>query len=171
MRFAYTGQETSLLRLLLSNKALPKFLRNTALILHKQLRCCHEKGGGREAEGNGYPTSTVLFWPFLGRIDKSYGQGDTSPKKLSVIIWTQDLFLLWTGLKHSRVGLAGITDSACFPPLRAERNLYKLSLQQEPGFLLSPLPQPLAVLIYTMRLAPSLHCIVYKAIILFQFTL
>lgn len=26
------------------------------------------------------------------------------------IIWTRDLFLLWTGLKHSRAGLAGITD-------------------------------------------------------------
>lgn len=52
--------------------------------------------------------SSDLSW--AGQTDKSYGQGDASPKKLSAIIWTQDLFLLWTGLKHSRVGLAGITD-------------------------------------------------------------
>lgn len=45
------------------------------------------------------------------------------------IILTQDLFLLWTVLKHSRVGLAGVTDTACFPPLRAERNLYAFSSQ------------------------------------------
>lgn len=69
MCFVSTGQETSLLRLLLSNKALPTSLRKTALILCKQLRFCHERGRGREAEGNGYPTSIVLFWPFLGRMD------------------------------------------------------------------------------------------------------
>lgn len=45
------------------------------------------------------------------------------------IILTQDLFLLWIVLKHSRVGLAGMTDTACFPPLRAERNLYAFSSQ------------------------------------------
>lgn len=45
------------------------------------------------------------------------------------IILTQDLFLLWTVLKHSRVELAGMTDTACFPPLRAERNLYAFSSQ------------------------------------------
>lgn len=45
------------------------------------------------------------------------------------IILTQDLFLLWIVLKHSRVGLAGVTDTACFPPLRAERNLYAFSSQ------------------------------------------
>lgn len=44
------------------------------------------------------------------------------------IILTQDL-LLWIVLKHSRVGLAGVTDTACFPPLRAERNLYAFSSQ------------------------------------------
>lgn len=45
------------------------------------------------------------------------------------IILTQDLFLLWIVLKHSRVELAGMTDTACFPPLRAERNLYAFSSQ------------------------------------------
>lgn len=45
------------------------------------------------------------------------------------IILIQDLFLLWIVLKHSRVGLAGMTDTACFPPLRAERNLYAFSSQ------------------------------------------
>lgn len=45
------------------------------------------------------------------------------------IILTQDLFLLWIVLKHSRVGLAGVTDTACFPPVRAERNLYAFSSQ------------------------------------------
>lgn len=45
------------------------------------------------------------------------------------IILTQDLFLLWTVLKHSRVGLAGATGTACFPPVRAERNLYAFSSQ------------------------------------------
>lgn len=45
------------------------------------------------------------------------------------IILTQDLFLLWIVLKHSRVGLAGVIDTACFPPLRAERNLYAFSSQ------------------------------------------
>lgn len=45
------------------------------------------------------------------------------------IILTQDLFLLWIVLKRSRVELAGMTDTACFPPLRAERNLYAFSSQ------------------------------------------
>lgn len=37
--------------------------------------------------------------------------------------------------------------------------------KREQGFLMSSLPQSLAVLTYTMRLAPSLHCFVYIAII------
>lgn len=81
------------------------------------------------------------------------------------IILTQDLFLLWIVLKHSRVGLAGVTDTACFPPSELKGTYMHSLPKQEPGFLKSQLPQPLAVLTYTMRLAPSLHCFVYKAII------
>lgn len=62
-------------------------------------------------------------------MDIGHGRGETSPKELSGHLSTQDLFLLWTVLKQSRVGLAGMTDAACFPPLRAERNLYAFSSQ------------------------------------------
>lgn len=58
----------------------------------------------------------------------------------AAIILTQDLFLLWIVLKHSRVGLAGMTDTACFPPLRAERNLYAFSSQA--GAWVSPVTTP-----------------------------
>lgn len=138
---------------------------NTALILHKQLRRCCKRGRGREAEGNGYSTSIVLFWPFLGRMDKGYGQGDTSPKQLSGHHLDTGSLPPLDCTEHSRVGLAGATGTACFPPSELKGTCMHPLPKQEPGFLKSQLPQPLAVLTYTMRLAPSLHCFVYKAII------
>lgn len=80
MCFAYTGQEHVFWGCsCLSSSDVLKHCP----ILHKQLRCCHERRRSREAEGNSYPTSIALSWPFLGKMDKGYDQGDASPKKLS----------------------------------------------------------------------------------------
>lgn len=62
-------------------------------------------------------------------MDKGYGQGDTSPKQLSGHHLDTGSLPPLDCTEHSRVGLAGVTGTACFPPLRAERNLYAFSSQ------------------------------------------
>lgn len=72
---------------------------------------------------------------------------------------------------------AGFIKALPFALTEPQRNssTQSLSPKQESGFLNSPVPQPLAVLIYTRKVAPSLHfvcvCVQSNYLLLFQFIL
>lgn len=104
------------------------------------------------------------------------GQGDPSPEKLSGHHWIWDhLFHLWTVLNTPGLGrqtsATRSLPTACLSLTELKGTYINYLPKWEPACLMSPRPQPLAVLIYTMRLAPSLHCFVYKAIICISITL
>lgn len=125
----------------------------------------------------GDPTPRALYQRVPGSVDGGYRQGDPSPEKLNGHLhldtgslppldcagplqgWVQALMrhcLLPTPHRASK--------KSCYVKSLSNRNLF--------GFLKLPVLQSLAVLIYTMKLAPSLHfCVQNIYLFILQFTL